>query len=121
MLFLTLVQPFGKKTLTHTSVVTILIPSNIISKKYILKELKNSSNSFLISFQFLTISFLIFLYIFNFEQHVSPLLRDHNVNTSFIGMYCVILPTAKVILIFSIFQLALLATFLFIFISVTQL
>ena len=54
----------------------------------------------------------MFLYIFYFE------LRDHNVNTSFIGMYCVILPTAKVILIFLIFSLT---TFLFVFISVTQL
>ena len=33
-------------------------------KKYILKELKNSNNSFKISFQFLTISILIFLHIF---------------------------------------------------------
>ena len=48
MFCLILVQPFGTKPLTHSSVVTILIPSNIIYnfKKYILKELKNSNNSF---------------------------------------------------------------------------
>ena len=33
-------------------------------KKFILKKLKNSNNFFKISFQFLTISILIFLYIF---------------------------------------------------------
>ena len=36
---------FWKKTLTHSSVVTILIPSNNF-KKYNLKGLKNSNNSF---------------------------------------------------------------------------
>ena len=52
-------------------------------KKYYLKDLKNANNSFEISFQFLTISILIFLRILIFEPHDSLLLRDHNVNTSF--------------------------------------